>query len=1279
MADLCSKVETCYQEWKNEIELQFNNNFSNQESIEEKEFKLLHLISQLEWKKKEKYNYFKYKYYKTKLAATSDEKESEGLRELLEQYEQNLPGESSYEEPTAVKVAEKIETNEEEAIRLLAEMNAVNSNFLIKFQNFIIKKHSVIKSLSDYSLMVNEINLLYIEISNMLARSIDDDVAAKLNTLNDALKDIEKAFTLQFFICVKTSKDPTIILFDNVVILCSADIKKHKMKLNKLFHPDKLAHLGIDDEEKKEFYFFIENVENKMKTKFTSVSESKIKINEYESKADDFASFARDFFRCSNGEWNNFEKLTRGTVPYSTSQEHLDRSKHFAILGNMEYKIACKIADKYDCIDKKVGLRIKMAYMYKLMGKLLEAQLVSLSTLLFIKKYCDKNDFRDKLKEIDTLLNQINLTNCDETEIQREEDKTALVVFGYNDIDISSRIEDRIRRLSLLIVNRSTISINTPKTALIRNLNHVKMIRNVKIAGTIGVGGTGLGVTLLAAANEINAIAAVGIGGAIGGPFGIAVASGVSTAIVTGIVCYKLIKNSAEKISKERNKISTCENVNKIMIEALNEYDIRSYMSFLKKLSDLFDEVAKFEGKTVNAYLSLDENNFFINTDNIIESLLELESSPDGIAYLLNLIANVLMSGTLSFKKLTFERYQTIAMDLLDKISSDKLKDRAQLLDRKISLIRLKLYENLEIISRKKIFQKFFKRNRSDTKAPDEFIEDSITKGSFKARLAEICLIAKINNCILIFVSSRKVETNIKVVKVYLDEIFKEMKNINHLLDNELSERFELLEFLYNLYSEKTTVFEDLIDEENFLTFELIDRPDQNYYSSNDQHKYIKYLQNLINDSKNKKEIIELYLKKANTLYKLAEKLDENEDLECFKFYKLAQVDYKRAHDYEKECIQANIGVLKSFIKLKQYQEAYDFSYRLVSYEGTSSKNSDYFYYLAVALRHLGHFEIALHAIRSAEEYGNSTNIDKEKGIITRLKEKQSINPEKFSEFHKNYKRMLLNEKTKRENLLKYKVISLDGGGIRGILPAMILCEIEKRLASPLVYCVDAFAGTSTGAIIAAGLSLPVSEASNKPCLVASDIFEFYVNKGKQIFSNNPFNLVYNNYKYNSENLYNVLKDVIKENRYMNEGLTELVIATTKTEKVVRLFTREKARKKQDDNIMIIEALMASAAAPTFFPPYKIKSEINSSYLDGGLLANNPSLKTYEELRSRIPVNTASTYVLSLGTGELINDPFDLDTSKSLLYWGKHMVDFMMSAHEREANIRMKEYLGIIN
>ena len=101
------------------------------------------------------------------------------------------------------------------------------------------------------------------------------------------LQDVEKAFTLQFFVCVKTSKDPISVLFDNVVIPCLTDIKKHKMRLNKLFHPDKLAHLGRDDEAKKEFYFLIENVENKMKEKFTTVSvNSEIKFKSTNMKAE---------------------------------------------------------------------------------------------------------------------------------------------------------------------------------------------------------------------------------------------------------------------------------------------------------------------------------------------------------------------------------------------------------------------------------------------------------------------------------------------------------------------------------------------------------------------------------------------------------------------------------------------------------------------------------------------------------------------------------------------------------------------------------------------------------------------------------------------------------------------------------------------------------------------------------------------------------------------------------------------------------------------------------
>ena len=81
-----------------------------------------------------------------------------------------------------------------------------------------------------------------------------------------------------------------------------------------------------------------------------------------------------------------------------------------------------------------------------------------------------------------------------------------------------------------------------------------------------------------------------------------------------------------------------------------------------------------------------------------------------------------------------------------------------------------------------------------------------------------------------------------------------------------------------------------------------------------------------------------------------------------------------------------------------------------------------------------------------------------------------------------------------------FSILSIDGGGIRGIIPAMILAEIERRTGRRIAEMFDLIAGTSTGGILALGLTVPHEQKRNKPRYRASQLVSFYEEDGKEIF-----------------------------------------------------------------------------------------------------------------------------------------------------------------------------------
>jgi patatin-like phospholipase/acyl hydrolase len=189
-----------------------------------------------------------------------------------------------------------------------------------------------------------------------------------------------------------------------------------------------------------------------------------------------------------------------------------------------------------------------------------------------------------------------------------------------------------------------------------------------------------------------------------------------------------------------------------------------------------------------------------------------------------------------------------------------------------------------------------------------------------------------------------------------------------------------------------------------------------------------------------------------------------------------------------------------------------------------------------------------------------------------------------------------------------FRILTLDGGGIRGVFPAAFLAKLEEHLDEPVGRYFDLIVGTSTGAIIAVGLGLGLS---------AAEILSFYERCGPEIFDQhrgpiaNWINRRMRNTrhwfgrKYSNEPLRHALDDVIGS-RLLGESRTRLVIPAWHPvlERVYLYKTAHHPRFETDYRQPAIDAAMASAAAPTFLDPYLTRDEVE--LVDGGVWANNP-------------------------------------------------------------------------
>ncbi len=220
------------------------------------------------------------------------------------------------------------------------------------------------------------------------------------------------------------------------------------------------------------------------------------------------------------------------------------------------------------------------------------------------------------------------------------------------------------------------------------------------------------------------------------------------------------------------------------------------------------------------------------------------------------------------------------------------------------------------------------------------------------------------------------------------------------------------------------------------------------------------------------------------------------------------------------------------------------------------------------------------------------------------------------------------------------KILSIDGGGIRGIIPALLLAEIEERTKKPVAKLFDLIAGTSTGGIIALGLTKP--DSTGKPEYSAQDMVKLYQEKGKFIFHQSIWRKINNldsllDEKYSSKGLETILNHYFKKT-YLNESLTNTLITAYEIERRAAFFFKSShAKTNKRRNFLMKDIARATSAAPTYFEPEKIPTEELTEYyalIDGGIFANNPAMCAYVEAITMFP-DEKEFLVVSLGTGEV--------------------------------------------
>jgi uncharacterized protein len=234
------------------------------------------------------------------------------------------------------------------------------------------------------------------------------------------------------------------------------------------------------------------------------------------------------------------------------------------------------------------------------------------------------------------------------------------------------------------------------------------------------------------------------------------------------------------------------------------------------------------------------------------------------------------------------------------------------------------------------------------------------------------------------------------------------------------------------------------------------------------------------------------------------------------------------------------------------------------------------------------------------------------------------------------------------------KILAIDGGGIKGVVPAAFLASIEEQIGEPIAGYFDLIAGTSTGGIIALGLGLGIP---------AAEILRFYEDLGPQVFAGNRWlrrarHIIFS--KYRQDPLRQALETQFGR-RLLGESTSRLVIPSLSlaTGEVHIYKTSHHHRFELDCKVPAVEVALATAAAPTYFPAHWSSSGI--PLVDGGMWANNPTGMAVVEGLGVLNWDAQDIWVLSLGcTTEPLKIGWGRLHPLGLTYWAGKVTDVFM-------------------
>ncbi|PKC61116.1 hypothetical protein RhiirA1_488380 [Rhizophagus irregularis] len=1077
---------------------------------------------------------------------------------------------------------------------------------------------------------------------------------SSLNILKSLAVKAAYSKRLTFIYHALNSPNKKEILFSNTQFT-EEEINKRFRELALYFHSDKTNRpntpIWLQETHKNlgtELFFVIIEFKENLLNDLKEILQNEGYLTFHEKNANKLWKIAIDYRNAVREQWSKLRLLRKEDIEEIPSEKLKSLSKDNGVLAYQEYRAACKIADSTKNLKKQVELRGNMALCLYISNKFIEAQLYSLAAIqlqlknsqkvtrqdfIGAKKIFDKvkggdpmadtreNDDSVDVEETPELDTEINIE--DRSEHTMALVKTVDQEFSFFDKKtIQNSINNDMAKVSIKLMlkaDRSLVRYQIPQEEILHAKNRALKYKASGVAAMGGAMTVGTSVTVAACFNIYEAVAIIGVT-SIGGPF----------ALIGGLLALGLGIWAGVNLWKRGNKLleepKIREKLNEIMVNALEAYDKGEYQKFIDAFSEEF--------KKDECLLKLEKREDTFDTKYIIDTLLNYGFRSDGIAYLLNLLGEVLCSGKIKIKGKVPKDLKELAMKAFDGVLNEKLENEARRLDDRIHELR----EKNHIASMLSKFRDFVSLEEYKNAGKEE------------------------------------IERAIKTIKEVRDSI-----NCNYQFISAAKWRCEVLEDLLWVIGGEESPKESPEESSKLSLITYL------------EHECISHLSKKLQYYSSNQEKLHIYNTMAILYEQLAEKEDKSNRLNSLYHWKDAQRNYEMAHEADPENLDANLGIAKCLLKFSKYTKVI----QLINTSPSLTTSSEYWYFRSIAYCKKVDYKNAKENIIEALRLDNKNKLaGLHKSLLKKLSKENTIEwrMNLYKKEKKNVKYEMNNSKSSHNKESRaYNILSIDGGGICGVLPALWLSEIEYCTHKPISYLFDMIAGTSAGGFIAAGLSVPSWKSYNtrnhlfyddlvlNPKFSALDLLNIYQSEIKNFFTTDS-SWSFSKSKYTDEGRRSLFYRHFGR-MYLNQALTELVIPAVNNESNLaqtHLFTRHDAI-KNIKNYTFVDALMATTAAPTFFPSYKIEGR--GIFLDGALHLNNPAMAAYEKA-NQYNVEKEKISVLSLGTGSYISDSLVLPQQEGNT--DRLMYSLLENRYQRwqiwfEEPIRLDDYESIPN